>query len=155
MLIDLTGDYSHRDPARAGSSGDPAPGGEPAAEDEPRGAPASEDPSLVRANPKRDLRAVAQSMEHQLYHHEYNPYSEGCVRGKTKDAPHFAGAFQREITHFGSVITSDICHMLDAGLGTGVGGYKWSLVVRSLHGKGFRMFYPMKRERTQDCYWAL
>ena len=44
--------------------------------------------------------------------------------------------------------------MVDAHLGTGVGGWKWALVIRSLYGKGFQMFYPMMRERTEDVYWA-
>ena len=45
--------------------------------------------------------------------------------------------------------------MTDADLGTGVGGYRWALPVRSLFGKGFQGFYPLKRERTEDVYWAL
>ena len=46
-------------------------------------------------------------------------------------------------------------HMTDADLGAGVGIYKWALVTRSSFGKGFQMFYPMKRERTEDVYWAI
>ena len=45
--------------------------------------------------------------------------------------------------------------MVDADLGTGIGGYKWALVIRSLYGKGFRGFYPLKRERTEDVYFAI
>ena len=55
----------------------------------------------------------------------------------------------------GSVITSDIISMTDAELGTGVGGCKYALVVRSLFGKGFQMFYQMKRQQTEDVDWAL
>ena len=45
--------------------------------------------------------------------------------------------------------------MTDAKMGIGIGGYRWGLNVKTLFGKGFEGFYPMKRERTEDCYWSL
>ena len=77
------------------------------------------------------------------------------MRGKSRDAPHYTGQKRREVTHVGSVLTSDIVTMTDAGLGTGVGGYKYALVIRSLFGKGFQGYYPLKRRRTEDAYWAI
>ena len=65
-------------------------------------------------NSNRDLREIAKSHEHLLFHHEFHPYCDGCVRGKTKNAPHYKGAFQGPIEHFGSIITCDISTMADA-----------------------------------------
>ena len=116
--------------------------------------PCAPDPGGDPPQP-RDLRAIAKSCEHCMFHKECNPYCDGCVRGKTRDAPHYSGPRRREVSHFGSAITADIIHMVDADLGTGVGGYKWSLVTRSLFGKGFQGFYPLKSEHTEDVYWAM
>ena len=85
----------------------------------------------------RDLKAEAKSLDHCLFHKTYNPHCDGCVCGKSKDAPHYTGPRRREVTHFGSVLTGDIVHMVDADLGTGIGGYRWAFVTRILFGRGF------------------
>ena len=40
-------------------------------------------------------------------------------------------------------------------MGTGIGGYKAALAIRSLWGKRFQMFYPIKKKGTGDAYWSI
>ena len=84
--------------------------------------PGAPEEQEVEAAQPRDLRKEAKSLDHCLFLREFNPYCDGCVRGKSRDVPHYTGPQRREVTHFGSVITADIVHMVDANLGTGVGG---------------------------------
>ena len=70
---------------------------------------------------RRNLRDAAKSIYHFLCHKEYNKWCDGCVRGKTRDALHFIGSFEREITHVGSVLTGDPTPMWDAAKCPGIG----------------------------------
>ena len=123
----------------SGGSGDVA---EPSPDEPPAGAkaPEADEGSLARPNTNRDLRELARSHEHLSFHKEFNRYCDGCMRGKTRGAPHYKGAFHRKIKHFGSIITMDISTMTDAEQGLGIGGYKYALNIKSLFGKRFSMF---------------
>ena len=63
---------------------------------------------------RRNLREVAKSTSHLLCHKEYNKWCDGCVCGKTRDAPHYVGGFKREITNVGFVLIGDPTPMWDA-----------------------------------------
>ena len=83
--------------------------------------PEDEVPPPPKEKVKRDRKKLAKSTEHLLFHHEYNPWCDGCVRGKTRVAPHPVGSLARMITYFGQLVTCDVTYMLDAMKSPGVG----------------------------------
>ena len=57
-----------------------------------------------------------------MFHGEFNKWCDGCVRGKTRDKPHYKGSFDAPATHFGSRLIGDVTHMEDAAGTLGIGG---------------------------------
>ena len=100
----------------------------------------------------RDLKAEAKTLRHLMFHGEFNKWCDGCVRGKTRDKPHYKGSFDAPTTHFGSRLTGDVTHMADAEGAPGVGGYLYAYVQQSLYGHRYCGFYPMKANRTWDVF---
>ena len=103
----------------------------------------------------RDLKAEAKTLRHLTFHGEFNKWCDGCVRGKTRDKPHYKGSFDAPTTHFGSRLTGDVTHMADAEGAPGVGGYLYAYVQQSLYGHRYCGFYLTKANRTWDVFWAL
>ena len=75
--------------------------------------------------------------------------------GKTRDAPHYAGAYTREPTYFGEILTGDVCYLTDAVGTPGTGGFKYAYIQESLHKHRFCSFHPLRAQRTWDIFWAI
>ena len=50
---------------------------------------------------------IAHSDEHQLTHKPFNEYCPVCVRAKSQNKPHRRKGFNRELDHFGQIVTMD------------------------------------------------
>ena len=56
---------------------------------------------------KKSLREAALTIEHKLTHRVKNVFCDSCVRGIMKNKRTKVGAFDRKLTHWGQLLTSD------------------------------------------------
>jgi hypothetical protein len=129
-------------PVAAGVEEDEGVGPAPAvvpAPAEPEMGDADEDSrALPRAH---QLELDAKSRTHKLTHLPKNPRCESCVRGKMKEKYSRRGAFRRQLTKWGELITFD--HMYSGShKAIGMKGEKEALVIKDVF-TGMLHVYPV------------
>ena len=109
--------------------------GEPAAsEEEKRSVDSKATPIADPPTPepeskaKRDLRELATKVDHLSTHVPKNPYCLACQESKMKQKYAHRGAFQRDLSSWGDIVTCD--HLVSPSLKMqGLGGEKYGLSV--------------------------
>ncbi len=96
----------------------------------------------ARESAQDRLRKEANSLEHKLSHLPKNPYCQSCTMGKMKEMYSKRGAFKRELTQWGEVITCD--HVFsDSPNALGLNGETESFVIKDLW-SGLLHSFPVK-----------
>ena len=90
------------------SGGDPAVGAEEDEDGEELSETEVADPTAeYNEVEKKSLREAALTIEHKLTHRVKNVFCDSCVRGIMKNKRTKVGAFDRKLTHWGQLLTSD------------------------------------------------
>ena len=102
---------------------------------------------------KRDLRELATKVDHLSTHLPKNPYCLACQESKMKQKYTHRGAFQRDLSSWGDIVTCD--HLVSPSLKMqGLGGEKYGLSVKDLH-SGMIAVYPVTEKDTASTIAAL
>ena len=88
---------------------------------------------------------IAHSDEHKLTHKPFNKYCRVCLKAKSKNKPHRKKAFNRELDHFGQIVTMDHTDIVDKDFEPGVFNMKSCLEILDLHTR-FAYAYPVREK---------
>ena len=106
--------------------------------------------------PERDVAALPHVSSHDWYTHK--PASNTCtvcMRAKTRNQKHMAGASKREPPlHFGDLVTCDHKYYSDPWKFPGVGGYWYSLNILD-HATRYRMSIAVRRLTAEKTAAAI
>ena len=69
---------------------------------------------------------------HMRTHKPFNEYCDICVRAKSRNKKSHKNAFQRDLDHFGQIVTLDHTNLLDKEFEPGVFGAKDCLEILDL-----------------------
>ena len=116
-----------------------------------------------RRKRRQDLRGKARSIFHLMDHYEYNPECLGC-QAKARNKKHYKHSFQKEKDEYDNVLTMDQVTMVDMDGTTGIGGFRYALVVcKNRKASGISSHYvPLHRLRpterlrnsVRQCQWT-
>ena len=97
---------------------------------------------------KLSLREAALAIEHKLTHRVKNVFCDSCVRGIMKNKRTKVGAFDRELTHWGQLLTSDHIDSKTKKQ-TGLVGEKEAYVIKDVF-SGLVCLYPAQTKDGAD-----
>ena len=102
---------------------------------------------------RRTRRAEAQSAIHKLTHLPKNPFCQACQEAKMKQYYSKRGAFAREVTRWGAIITCD--HMAAASMRMkGIGQETTAMTVKDVF-TGMIACYPVPSHHTEHVIGVL
>ena len=76
------------------------------------------------------------SLQHLLTHKPAHPKCEACMRGKLKERRHYKGAFKRDTSKWGDLVTCDHLVSRSDEMGISVQKHTDALVVVDTHTRG-------------------
>ena len=102
------------------------------------------------------LKAEAKTLSHLCTHRYRNPYCEACIRAKMKHYRTVRGAFKRELTSWGDLVTFDFLDMRGAA-DMGLGNDNEAREVLVVRGVATRVIaaIPAPSRYTEDVVEAL
>ena len=86
------------------------------------------------------------TVEHLLTHLLKDPRCDACTRGKMKEKYARRGAFKRDLSAWGDLLTCDHVHAWSSGT-VGADGEKYAFVVRDVWSR-FLMTYAVSKKNT-------
>ncbi len=102
---------------------------------------------------RRDLKAISSSKEHWLTHVPKSPYCQSCQEARMKQAYSKRGAFARETSKFGGIVTCDHMYSARAQM-RGFHSEKNALTVKDVH-TGMIFAYPVENKSQEHMIDAL
>ncbi len=105
-----------------------------------------------------ELKDWKKYVQSEAHHFEHKPactkYCDACMQGMTRDIKHMKGKFNRPIDKFGDIIICDHTYMLHDEQMPGLGGFKETFNMLSLH-RNFRwsehVLFADKQDANMHC----